>query len=287
MGYPTVFLFRNGTHVKEYTGAREIAPLLDFVDEESAQDKSQRRVHLAEIEALLVVASPTTPLTPQPPPPVRPPVPELLILPSVPEPMSLPLARLPPPPPLGVASRPRGGDGTSVSLDGVGLAKAILASKSSGGLASMVKFYAPWCHHCKEFQPKWDQVAASLRAGQSPVQFYEVDCTSAINQGVCAQEQVKGYPTVFWYHNGIKVEYDLPREVSQLEVWIAKMVIASRSGTIAAPTSESDLRELVQQSPVSMIFLHPEAQMTAAESVRSSDPSGSRRDGRKANLASR
>ena len=46
----------------------------------------------------------------------------------------------------------------------------------------MVKFYAPWCGHCKDLAPKF----AELSERESPVRFGEVDCTE--HGDLCAGE---------------------------------------------------------------------------------------------------
>lgn len=37
----------------------------------------------------------------------------------------------------------------------------------------MVEFYAPWCGHCKQLEPHWNEAATKLK-GQA--KFGKVDC---------------------------------------------------------------------------------------------------------------
>ena len=49
-----------------------------------------------------------------------------------------------------------------------------------------VKFFAPWCGHCKKLKPEWDKLKLDN------VHIAEVDCT----QEDCKPYGVKGYPTI-------------------------------------------------------------------------------------------
>lgn len=79
---------------------------------------------------------------------------------------------------------------------------------------SIVKFYAPWCGHCKRLAPTWDELAVKF-AGSSSVKVAKVDCTKA--QSTCSKENVDGYPTIFLYKDGQRVvEYDGDRSLDNL-----------------------------------------------------------------------
>lgn len=79
---------------------------------------------------------------------------------------------------------------------------------------SIVKFYAPWCGHCKRLAPTWDELSVKY-AGSASVKVAKVDCTKS--QSVCSAEGVDGYPTVFLYMDGKRVvEYDGDRTLDNL-----------------------------------------------------------------------
>ncbi|TNV74553.1 hypothetical protein FGO68_gene16110 [Halteria grandinella] len=63
----------------------------------------------------------------------------------------------------------------------------------------LVEFYAPWCGHCKNLEPEWNQAATRLK-GQ--VKLGKVDAT--VETALAQRFHVQGYPTikVFDYGEG-------------------------------------------------------------------------------------
>ncbi|RSH85865.1 uncharacterized protein EHS24_004046 [Apiotrichum porosum] len=67
--------------------------------------------------------------------------------------------------------------------------------------ASMVAFVAPWCGHCKNLGPEFSSAAQSL----APlIPFYTVNCNEEANRRLCAEHDVKGYPTIKAFPRGKK-----------------------------------------------------------------------------------
>lgn len=65
---------------------------------------------------------------------------------------------------------------------------------ATAGKTVFVKFYAPWCGHCKRMKPDWDQLMEQY--SDSPVvKVAEVDCVGS-GKALCDQAGVRGYPTI-------------------------------------------------------------------------------------------
>jgi protein disulfide isomerase len=68
----------------------------------------------------------------------------------------------------------------------------------------MVKFYAPWCGHCKRLAPDYEKAADMLKEKGSKAVLAEVDCT--VEKDTCSKNEVRGYPTLKFFEKGNFVE---------------------------------------------------------------------------------
>lgn len=81
--------------------------------------------------------------------------------------------------------------GAPVELD----ARSFEPQISAGGFWA-VKFFAPWCGHCKRLAPIWDALAEKY-AGDSRVHVAKVDCTQ--HHDLCTRNGVRGFPTLIGF----------------------------------------------------------------------------------------
>ena len=81
-----------------------------------------------------------------------------------------------------------------------------------------VKFFAPWCGHCKKMAPAYAAMATKFNEAGKDVVIAEVDCT--VHNDACAKFGVRGYPTLKFFFNGEPVDYNGDREAESIEKWI-------------------------------------------------------------------
>lgn len=87
---------------------------------------------------------------------------------------------------------------------------------------AFVKFYAPWCGHCKRLSSTWDNLRDKF-SGNNGVKILKVDCTLEANKQLCNDEEVEGFPSLFLYKEGEKIsEYSGSRSLEDLYDFVSK-----------------------------------------------------------------
>jgi len=111
-------------------------------------------------------------------------------------------------------------------------------AETKSGVA-FVKFFAPWCGHCKRLAPTWEELAKKYEDNDGVV-IGHVDCTAAdnINRPLCDAQGVNGFPTLNIYKDGVKAEeYNGKRDLAELAKFVEKHLAAEPA---AAKKEEKD-----------------------------------------------
>lgn len=66
--------------------------------------------------------------------------------------------------------------------------------ETTAGKAVFVKFFAPWCGHCKRMKPAWDSLMEDFEDSED-ILIADVDCIEA-GKSLCEKVGVKGFPTI-------------------------------------------------------------------------------------------
>ncbi|XP_054719575.1 protein disulfide-isomerase TMX3-like [Uloborus diversus] len=83
----------------------------------------------------------------------------------------------------------------------------------------LVMFYAPWCGHCKNLDPIWNQVAQSLV--DTNIRVGRLDCTRFTS--VATEFSVSGFPTILFIKGHRTVEYRGDRERYEIVEFARRM----------------------------------------------------------------
>jgi protein disulfide-isomerase-like protein len=102
------------------------------------------------------------------------------------------------------------------------------------GSAWLLKFYAPWCGHCKRLAPVFEQLAQKVHGGNQRVGIAKVDAT--YEKALSARFPLKGYPTVFFIKGGEVYLYEGKRSVGDFSKYIAgEYTTGTKLGQMESP----------------------------------------------------
>ncbi|KAL6881018.1 thioredoxin protein [Trichoderma novae-zelandiae] len=172
--YPTTILYENGKEVKTVTGGQNITFLSGIIEEALEKSKPGSR--------------PKTLALPQPGDKERPK--------SEPE-----IARnngaeeKKPKKPVATPNE----DGASISLTAENFQRLVTMTQDPW----FIKFYAPWCPHCQDMAPTWEQLAKSMKG---KLNIGEVNCDK--ESRLCKDVGARAFPTILFFKGGERSEYE-------------------------------------------------------------------------------
>ncbi|KAF8515913.1 hypothetical protein JB92DRAFT_2810514 [Gautieria morchelliformis] len=113
-----------------------------------------------------------------------------------------------------------------------------------GERAFVTAFVAPWCGHCQKLAPELMRAADGLHP---LVPVYAVDCDDDQNKLLCAEQNVKGFPTIKLFSGSETppADFDGTRSASSLFYWASGHVPMKLTRTQTA----KGIAEIVAKNP--------------------------------------
>ncbi|XP_028757057.1 protein disulfide isomerase-like 1-4 isoform X1 [Neltuma alba] len=112
----------------------------------------------------------------------------------------------------------------------------------------MVEFYAPWCGHCQALAPEYAAAATELKSEN--VVLAKVDATE--ENELAHEYDVQGFPTVYFFVDGVHKPYTGQRTKDAIVTWIRKKI---GPGIYNITTLDDAERILTSESKVVLGFL--------------------------------
>lgn len=107
----------------------------------------------------------------------------------------------------------------AVTADVVSLTDATYADKlKEQDTLWFIKFFAPWCGHCRTLAPTWEKLGTAL-ADESGIEVASVDCTTS--KATCTKADIRSYPSLKIFYNGEEVKkYQGARDLESLKAFV-------------------------------------------------------------------
>jgi len=108
---------------------------------------------------------------------------------------------------------------------------------------TLVKFFAPWCGHCKTLAPEYETASDKVAEG---IKLAEVDVTEEEVLG--SRFEIKGFPTLKFFRDGVAEAYEGGRKSEEIVEWIENMVAD-------AVTSFESFAKAREENSTSVLFV--------------------------------
>lgn len=117
------------------------------------------------------------------------------------------------------------------------------------GKTAFLKFFAPWCGHCKKMKPAWDKLMEKY-ADSDNVVIADVDCVGD-GKLLCDKAGVKGFPTIKFGDPKDLEDYKGQRDFESLDTFSSLLKPPCNVDTFEHCTDEEKVLvdELGQKSP--------------------------------------
>ena len=91
----------------------------------------------------------------------------------------------------------------------------------TSGKSVFIKYFAPWCGHCKRLKPDWDKLTEKYEDSDTTL-VAEVDCTAA-GKPLCDSAGVKGFPTLKYGSPSDLQDYKQARDFDTLDTFTSEL----------------------------------------------------------------
>lgn len=105
------------------------------------------------------------------------------------------------------------------------------------GKPALVEFFAPWCGHCKNLAPVYEELATSFAAADSKLVIAKVDADA--NKDLGKRFGVQGFPTLKWFDgkSDTPEDYKSGRDLESLQKFITEKTGIKPKAPKKAPSS--------------------------------------------------
>ena len=123
-----------------------------------------------------------------------------------------------------------------------------------------VKFYAPWCGHCKKMTPEYQRLVLRTSSQKNGIPVVKVDATK--EQDLATKYGIKGYPMLKLFKNGEIIDYKGPR----VETYMYNFIMRESGDLVKQINSREELQEF-QKNTLAVLYVLSEHNQTALDEL--------------------
>ncbi|VDN81419.1 unnamed protein product [Brugia pahangi] len=123
----------------------------------------------------------------------------------------------------------------------------------------LVKFYAPWCGHCRKLAPEYEKAARKLKS--AGIMLAEVDST--VEKSLSAEFNITGYPTLYIFRNGKKFDYKGSRDTEG----IVKHMLEQAEPALRKINSVKEAQHFMRKDDITVIGFFSDGKAKLLESL--------------------
>lgn len=117
----------------------------------------------------------------------------------------------------------------------------------TAGKAVFIKFFAPWCGHCKAMAADYEKLATT-HASSTDKLIAEVDCTNETSKQLCQDNGVSGFPTLKYGNPTSLEDYQGGRDFKSLNEFVTTELKLGCSPLNIELCNENDKKAIEQIS---------------------------------------
>lgn len=138
----------------------------------------------------------------------------------------------------------------------------------TAGKTVFLKFFAPWCGHCKKLKPDWDILMDKFQDSPSAL-VADVDCTTE-GKALCDANGVRGYPTLKYGDPNHLEDYQGGRDLETLTKFAEENLKPSCGPAnidLCDDDKKAEIKKLQDMAPADLdkLIAEKEAAMEEAE----------------------
>lgn len=86
---------------------------------------------------------------------------------------------------------------------------------NNSGKNILIEFWNPWCTHCANFRPTWDELTNDESLKES-ILFADVNCNQ--DKSICDKYKIDGTPTILYFPNETKSQLEYPGSLNLADI---------------------------------------------------------------------